>query len=346
MNAFERVCLELEQAPRRWLVTGAAGFIGSALVEALLARGQEVVALDNYSTGYRANLDDAEARAAGRGRLFRLEGDVRDPALCARACRGVQWVLHQAALGSVPLSLDDPGRVHDHNVTGFVQLLGAAREEGVARVVYASSSAVYGNDPAPAKREEHIGEPLSPYAVSKAVDEAYAAVFARCYGLEAVGLRYFNIFGRRQDPAGAYAAVIPRWVAALLRDEPCELYGDGETTRDFCHVADVVQANLLAACAALPAAHRVYNVGRGDETTLRQLFAALRDAVARHHPAAAAAAPAHLSFRAGDIRHSRANVERARTELGFAPLHDLESGLAEAVDWYVARLGPAQEAAA
>ncbi|MBI1945563.1 MAG: SDR family oxidoreductase [Deltaproteobacteria bacterium] len=338
MARIDDVTGELRRVPRAWLVTGGAGFIGSHLVEALLALGQEVRVLDNFATGSHANLDDVRACAgAAATRLTVLEGDVVDPAVCAQACRGVSVVLHQAALGSVPRSLADPLATHRANVDGFVQLLLAAKDAGVARFVYASSSSVYGDHPELPKVEDRIGRPLSPYAASKLVDEVYARVYQTSFGVESVGLRYFNVFGPRQDPNGPYAAVIPTWVAALLRGQPCTINGDGETSRDFCAVANAVQANLLAALAPKSATGEVYNVAFGVRTTLRELFALLRDGLARERPELAAVEPVLGPFRAGDVRHSLADIAKARTALGYQPTQDVRSGLAEALPWYVAR---------
>jgi UDP-N-acetylglucosamine 4-epimerase len=277
---------------------------------------------------------------AARAARFRLvEGDVRDPEACRAAIGGADVLLHQAALGSVPRSLADPRTSHDVNVTGFVNVLLAARDAGVRRVVYASSSSVYGDHPDLPKREEVLGRPRSPYAVTKLADELYAEAFGRAYGLELVGLRYFNVFGPRQDPGGPYAAVMPRWFAALLRGGVVEIHGDGETSRDFCYVRNVVQANLLAATASDPAAlGRVYNVACGDRTSLNDLFALLRALAARFRPEAASAAPRHAPFRAGDIRHSLASIDAAGTLLGYAPTHGVREGLEESVAWYAAAL--------
>ena len=343
MTRYDEVMAALRRTPRSWLVTGAAGFIGSNLVESLLHLGQHVVGLDNFSTGHRANLEDvAETVGAERWSAFRfLEGDIQDRALCAAACAGVDVVLHQAALGSVPRSIDDPWGTHQSNVDGFVQLLIAARDADVRRFVYAGSSSVYGDDPGLPKVEVRIGRPLSPYAVTKLVNEVYAGVFQRSYGLETVGLRYFNVFGRRQDPAGAYAAVIPRWVARLIEGAPCEIFGDGETSRDFCYVENAVQANLLAAVVEDPAAtDQVYNVACGERTTLNQLFVEIRDGLARQAPALAGAEPVYRPFRAGDVRHSLADISRIERLLGYTPTHRLREGLAEALAWYVAHPGP------
>src|SRR5512137_1376929 len=303
---------------RTWLVTGGAGFIGSHLVEALLGLGQRVRVLDSFVTGHRRNLE--EAGRGHEGSLELMEGDIRDLDLCRQAVRGAELVLHQAALGSVPRSIEDPLASHAANVTGFLNVLWAAREAGVRRVVYASSSSVYGDHPALPKVEDHVGRQLSPYAVTKYADELYAHAFGQAYGLELLGLRYFNVFGPRQDPEGPYAAVIPLWFRSLLEGKPVHVNGDGETSRDFCHVDNVVQANLLAATTANPEAMgKVYNVAVGDRTTLNQLFGAIQDEVARLHPAARNARPVYRDFRAGDVRHSLADVGLARTLLGYEP---------------------------
>jgi UDP-N-acetylglucosamine 4-epimerase len=341
MDRFPQIEQDLRAAPRRFLVTGAAGFIGSHLVERLLALGQEVRALDNFSTGKRSNLEEVLAASPGRARFELVEADVADSAACAGACEGVAVVLHQAALGSVPRSIENPLATHRSNVDGTVNLFWAARQAGVLRVVYASSSSVYGDHPDLPKVEERTGHPLSPYALTKKIAEEYAEVFARCHGLESIGLRYFNVFGRRQDPDGPYAAVIPRWVDALLSGQRCVLHGDGETSRDFCHVENVVRANLLSALAppASPAVNRAYNVAVGERTTLLQLFSLLRGLLARHRPEIAAATPEHRPFRAGDVRHSLADVGAARRLLGYAPALRIDEGLQEALSWYVTRAG-------
>jgi UDP-N-acetylglucosamine 4-epimerase len=330
----------LGQAPRRWLVTGAAGFIGSHLVEHLLRAGQAVVGLDNFATGHRANLDDAVGRAGpGAGARFRLvEGDVADGAVCREACQGVERVLHQAALGSVPRSLLDPLATHRANVDGFITLLVAARDAGVHRFVYASSSSVYGDDPGLPKVESRVGQPLSPYAATKKVNELYAQVFQRAYGLQCIGLRYFNVFGPRQDPQGAYAAVVPRWIATLASGERCQLHGDGTTSRDFCYVANAVQANLRAALVPdASATDAVYNVAVGARTSLAELHDLLRERVAARRPRAARLEPQHGPFRPGDIKDSLADTSLAKAQLGYAPTHALARGLDETVAWYLDR---------
>jgi UDP-N-acetylglucosamine 4-epimerase len=334
---------EIAARRRRWLVTGAAGFIGSHLTEALLALGQDVVGLDNFATGKRENLDEVRAAvgAAAWRRFEFIEGDIVDFETCARACRGAEIVLHQAALGSVPRSIEAPLATHAANATGFVNMLVAARDAGVARFVYAASSSTYGDSPALPKVEEVIGRPLSPYAVTKYVNELYADVFARCYGIATVGLRYFNVFGARQDPEGPYAAVIPRWARAMLNGEPCTINGDGETSRDFCYVANAVQINLRAALATDPAAlNQVYNVAVGGRTTLNELHALLAEAIRGERPRVTIAAPVYAPFRAGDVRHSQAAIGKAQRLLGYVPTHDVRQGLRAAVGWYVQRFAP------
>ena len=318
-----------------WLVTGSAGFIGSHLVEQLLRSGQQVVSLDNFATGHRANLREVEQAVgpeAWRRHRF-IEASIVDIDACRAACRGVNIVLHQAALGSVPRSIADPIPTHMTNVTGFLNMLVAARDARVQRFVYASSSSTYGDDEGLPKVEPVTGDPLSPYAASKQVNEAYADVFARCYGMHTVGLRYFNVFGPRQDPEGAYAAVIPRWVRAMLTGAPVEINGDGETSRDFCYIANVVQANLLAALTEDPrAVNQVYNIAVGESTSLNSLFETLRSLLGTLN-----VQPLYGAFREGDVRHSLADITAARKLLGYEPTHSLSSGLREALSWYTAR---------
>jgi len=342
MRAFDTLQTRLIQTPQRWLVTGAAGFIGSHLLETLLKLGQQVVALDNFSTGKQDNLEQVHAlvgEAAWRRVRF-VEGDIRDLATCREVMAGVDRVLHQAALGSVPRSLEDPITSHQSNIDGFLNMLVAARDAGVKRFVYAASSSTYGDHPGLPKVEDAIGKPLSPYAVTKLVNELYADVFARCYGLPSLGLRYFNVFGPRQDPNGAYAAVIPAWFSALIKNEPVYINGDGETSRDFCFVQNVVEANLQAALAEQPeAVNQVYNVAYGERTTLNQLFELIREQVAHYLPERAAAAPEYRDFRAGDVRHSLASIDKARDLLGYAPQFSARDGLKSAADWYWQALG-------
>ncbi|WP_310447191.1 NAD-dependent epimerase/dehydratase family protein [Thiobacillus sp.] len=341
MAAFDALKTQLASEPKTWLVTGVAGFIGSNLAEALLLLDQKVVGLDNFATGHQKNLDQVQARV-GVERWARFHftlGDIRDPDTCQTACRGVDYVLHQAALGSVPRSLEDPLTTHAANNTGFINMLVAARDAQVKRFVYAASSSTYGDHPGLPKVEDVIGKPLSPYAVTKLVNELYADVFGRCYGTESIGLRYFNIFGRRQDPNGAYAAVVPKWVSSMIHNEPVYINGDGETSRDFCYIDNVIQANLLAATSPHPdAANQVYNVAVGDRTTLNQLYEAIRANLAPRFPHLADAKPVYRDFRAGDVRHSLADISKAQTRLGYAPTHRIGEGLAEAMDWYVADL--------
>jgi UDP-N-acetylglucosamine 4-epimerase len=336
MTRYQAALTSLRQNPRTWLVTGVAGFIGSNLLECLLSLGQAVVGLDNFSTGHPKNVDEALERG-GVGARFRLiYGDTRDLGVCREACSGVDIVLHQAALGSVPRSIDDPLASHESNVNGLANMLVAARDAKVQRFVYASSSAVYGNDPGSPKREERIGEPLSPYAATKLIDEIYAGVFSRVYGLQTIGLRYFNVFGKRQDPQGPYAAVIPRWVSCLSANERCVVMGDGETTRDFIHVDDVVQANLLAATVEdASVSGQVYNVACGRSTTLNELYAIIREQTANGR-GAAPQKPVYTDFRPGDIRHSVADVSKIRHSLGFVPTRSVAEGIGDALEWYLA----------
>lgn len=324
-----------------WLVTGAAGFIGSNLTEALLRLGQEVVGLDNFATGHQRNLDDVRAQVGEEAwRQFHfVEGDIVDLETCRAVCKGVDFVLHQAALGSVPRSLADPITSNQANVTGFLNMLVAARDAGVKRFVYAASSSTYGDHPGLPKVEDTIGKPLSPYAVTKYVNELYAEVFARSYGFHTIGLRYFNVFGRRQNPDGAYAAVIPRWVGTLLKGERCVINGDGETSRDFCYIENVIQANLLAATATEPeTVNQVYNVAYGDRTTLNQIYLLIRDGLAAHRPDLKDLEPEYADFRAGDVRHSLADISKAARLLGYQPSHSARDGLNEALAWYVEHL--------
>ncbi len=337
MTAYEKLKSVLLARPKSWLVTGAAGFIGSNIVQTLLELAQTVVGLDNFATGDRKNLDEVKAGVgATRWKNFKfINGDIRELNTRRRACRAVDFVLHQAALGSVPRSLKDPLATHESNVNGFLNMLLAARDNSVQRFVYASSSAIYGDHPKLPKVEDVIGRPLSPYAATKYVNELYASVFARCYGIQTLGLRYFNVFGPRQDPDGPYAAVIPKWIAAMMKNEPVFINGDGETSRDFCYVDNAVQMNLLAATAAKPeAVNQVYNVALNERTSLNDLFAMLRERLLAHYPHLGKYKPVYRPFRAGDVRHSQANIQKAKRLLGYAPTHRLEQGLDAALDWY------------
>lgn len=337
-SGYKHTREDLLAHPKVWLVTGAAGFIGSNLVEELLGLGQTVVGLDNFSTGYEYNLNEAVENAGSTGRFRFIEGDIRDLATCQAACEGVDYVLHQAALASVPRSISDPVASSQVNVIGFLNVLMGARDAKVKRVVYASSSSVYGDATTIPQVEDKTGQVLSPYAATKAANEMYAAVFQRTYGLESIGLRYFNVFGRRQDPNGAYAAVIPRWVARLLNDEPCEIHGDGGTSRDFCYVANAVQANILAATAKDAAVTGgAYNVACGEETSLNELFRMITSGLTRFHPGVAAATPRYTAPRQGDIRRSLADVGKARRLLGYEPTHRVAAGLEAALGWYATR---------
>jgi UDP-N-acetylglucosamine 4-epimerase len=338
-TAYQRVRDDLRANPKVWVITGTAGFIGSNLLQELLALGQKVVGIDNFSTGHRANLDEVLASPLPRSASFRMiEGDIRDLDACRSACEGADYVLHHAALGSVPWSMDDPLRTNAVNVDGFINMLVAAKDAGVKRFVYASSSAVYGDTMQHPQVETTLGRPLSPYAASKSTNEIYAVAFQMSYGLESVGLRYFNVFGPRQDPSGAYAAVIPRWIASLLRGERCRIFGDGETTRDFCFISNVVQANVLAATVNDSSATcQAYNIACGESVSLNQLFYTMRDGLAKYDGTVTFAAPQYDAFRAGDIRFSCAAIEKAREQLGFRPTHSVAEGMTEALEWYFAQ---------
>ena len=341
MSAFDQLCHRLQDSPASWLVTGAAGFIGSNLVETLLQLNQNVVGLDNFATGHRHNLDHIESSVtAEQWERFRfIEGDTRDKDTCKAACDGVDYVLHQAALGSVPRSINDPVASHSANVDGFLNMLIAGRDAKVRGFAWASSSSVYGDHPDLPKVEDRVGNVLSPYAATKKVNEIYADVFSLTYGFRTVGLRYFNVFGPRQDPDGAYAAVIPKWVAALLRGDAITINGDGETSRDFCYIKNVVQANLLAATTRdEKATSQVYNIAVGDRTTLNELFRSILDGLRKIDPSIPDQEPVYADFRPGDVRHSLADISKAKELLGYAPTHSVDDGLALALEWYKANV--------
>jgi UDP-N-acetylglucosamine 4-epimerase len=325
----------LQASPKTWLVTGCAGFIGSNLLETLLKLDQAVVGLDNFATGHRHNLAEVQSLVSTEQwqRFTLIEGDIRDLAACQQAVQGVDYVLHQAALGSVPRSINDPITSNATNISGFLNVLQAAKEAGVKGFVYAASSSTYGDHPALPKVEANIGKPLSPYAVTKYVNELYADVFSRCYGFHSTGLRYFNVFGPRQDPNGAYAAVIPKWTAAMIAGEDVAINGDGETSRDFCFVANAVQANILAATTQLGQSE-VFNVAVGDRTTLNDLFRSIQQTLSRNG-VTYESLPAYREFRAGDVRHSQADVSKAGQLLGYVPSHTLSAGLEIAMPWYI-----------
>jgi UDP-N-acetylglucosamine/UDP-N-acetylgalactosamine 4-epimerase len=326
---------QLQSAPRRWLVTGCAGFIGSNLLETLLKANQQVVGLDNFATGHQRNLDEVRALVspAQWANFQFINADIRDLSACQQACNGVDYVLHQAALGSVPRSLQDPVTSNATNISGFLNMLLAARDAGVKRFVYAASSSTYGDHPALPKVEDVIGKPLSPYAITKYVNELYADVFSRSYGFHSIGLRYFNVFGPRQDPNGAYAAVIPKWTAAMIANQTVVINGDGETSRDFCYVANAVQANIRAALADISQSE-VYNVALGDRTTLNALFDGIAQSLA-DNGIQYTQAPQYADFRPGDVRHSQADISKAKQQLGYAPQFRIGDGLKLAMPWYI-----------
>ena len=339
MNQYQTVCEQLKYAPKTWLITGVAGFIGSNLLETLLKLDQKVVGLDNFATGYQHNLDEVKGcvSEAQWSNFNFIEGDIRQFADCQTACNGVDYVLHQAALGSVPRSIVDPITTNDTNISGFLNMLTAARDAHVSSFSYAASSSTYGDHPGLPKVEENIGNPLSPYAVTKYVNELYADVFARSYGFKAIGLRYFNVFGQRQDPNGAYAAVIPKWTASMIAGDDVFINGDGETSRDFCFIENTVQANILAATAADEAKNQVYNVAVGDRTTLNDLYAAIQVALLENSINYAKSA-VYREFRAGDVRHSQASIAKIQQALGYVPEYPIAEGIQLAMRWYVNNL--------
>lgn len=341
MSQYQTVCEQLQQTPKTWLVTGVAGFIGSNLLETLLKLSQKVVGLDNFATGHQHNLDEVQSLVSAEqwSNFNFYEGDICNLEECQKACVGVDYVLHQAALGSVPRSIADPITTNATNITGFLNILVAARDANVSSFTYAASSSTYGDHPALPKVEENIGNPLSPYAVTKYVNELYANVFARTYGFKAIGLRYFNVFGKRQDPNGAYAAVIPKWTAAMIAGDDVFINGDGETSRDFCFIENTVQANILAATTQNDAAkNQVYNVAVGDRTTLNDLFNAIKIAL-DENSVTYAKAPIYRDFRAGDVRHSQADVSKIKNLLGYTPKFVISRGIESAMPWYIKFLG-------
>lgn len=339
MTRYDEVKADLKANPKIWLITGVAGFIGSNLLETLLKLDQTVVGLDNFATGYQHNLDEVETLVTEKqwARFRFIEGDIRNLEDCREAVKGVDYVLHQAALGSVPRSIEDPIATNQANIDGFLNMLVAAKDEKVSSFTYAASSSTYGDHPDLPKVEDKIGNPLSPYAVTKYVNELYAGVFARTYSFKTVGLRYFNVFGPRQDPNGAYAAVIPKWTAAMIKGGVVYINGDGETSRDFCFVANAIQANLLAATASETSKDQVYNIACNSRTSLNQLFTAISACLASMN-VLKTASPEYRSFRAGDVKHSQADISKAYNELGYSPAYDVSQGLREAIIWYAYKM--------
>ncbi len=340
MSQYQTVCEQLEQAPKTWLITGVAGFIGSNLLETLLKLNQNVVGLDNFATGHQHNLDEVQSLVKPEqwANFKFYKGDIRNFEDCQKACAGVDYVLHEAALGSVPRSIADPITTNAANITGFLNMLTAARDAEVKSFTYAASSSTYGDHPALPKVEENIGKPLSPYAVTKYVNELYAEVFARTYGFKTIGLRYFNVFGKRQDPNGAYAAVIPKWTAAMIAGDDVFINGDGVTSRDFCFIENTVQANILAATTQNDEArNQVYNVAVGDRTTLNDLFNAIKAAL-NENDVTYTKEPVYRDFRAGDVRHSQASIAKIKNNLEYEAAYNIKDGIKFAVDWYVQKI--------
>lgn len=343
MNAYDECQNYLLGEPKSWLITGIAGFIGSNLLEALLKLNQRVIGLDNFSTGYQKNLDEVQSLVSLEqwSRFRFIEGDIRNLSDCQKACTGVNYVLHEAALGSVPRSLENPSTTNETNISGFLNMLVAARDANVTRFVYAASSSTYGDHPGLPKVEDLIGKPLSPYAVTKYVNEIYADVFARCYGFNSIGLRYFNVFGKRQDPNGAYAAVIPKWIGSMIKGDEIFINGDGETSRDFSYITNIVQLNLLAATTQeARSVNQIFNAAVGDRTTLNQLYLLLKSGLSRFSMSSEDMQPIYRDFRSGDVRHSLANIEKAQNYLGYEPTHRINDGITEAMEWYVDLISP------
>jgi len=340
MSRYNDIKEQLRKEPKTWLVTGVAGFIGSNLLEILLLLDQRVIGLDNFATGHQHNLDEVEGLVSKQQwtHFKFIEGDIRNYKHCEEAVSGVDYVLHQAALGSVPRSIADPLTTNATNISGFLNMLQAAKEANVESFTYAASSSTYGDHPALPKVEENIGNPLSPYAVTKYVNELYAGVYAKTYGFKAIGLRYFNVFGKRQDPNGAYAAVIPKWISAMIKGEEVFINGDGETSRDFCYIDNTVQMNILAATAPDEAKDEVYNVAVGDRTTLNDLFSSIKEALVSND-ITVSLEPTYRDFRAGDVRHSQADISKSKEQLCYQPLYRINEGIGEAMVWYVSSLG-------
>ena len=336
MTKYSKLLQTLKSNQHTWLVTGVAGFIGSNILEELLNCRQKVIGLDNYSTGYKKNLEEVEANVNKNSwkKFDFVEGDISSLETCLAVCKGVDYVLHQGALGSVPRSIEDPIATNNSNIVGFLNMLVAAKDANVKSFTYAASSSTYGDHPALPKIEKNIGQPLSPYAITKFVNELYADVFYRSYGFKSIGLRYFNVFGKRQDPDGAYAAVIPKWIASMIDNSEIFINGDGETSRDFCYVDNAVQANLLAATSSEKAQNQVYNVAVGNRTSLNDLFLILKNNLVANGKDYLSV-PRYREFRAGDVRHSQADITKAKKLLGYIPSHDLVKGISDAMPWYI-----------
>ena len=327
--------LELKHNKRTWLVTGAAGFIGSNLVEALLKLDQKVIGLDNFSTGFKDNLDNIVSNLNDKDFKF-IEGDITSFKVCREAVKDVNFVLHQAALGSIPRSINDPINTHNSNISGFLNMLTASKDASVDKFIFAGSSSTYGDHPNLPKVEDVIGNPLSPYAITKYVNELYAETFSRHYDFNSIGLRYFNVFGRRQRQNGSYAAVIPKWIISILKGERVQIYGDGKTSRDFCYIDNVIQANILSALSTdKNSQNQIYNIALNDETSLLDLYKMIVDVVHTKDPSVKILEPSYGNFRAGDVKHSRADISKAKKLLSYSPSHKIKEGIEETVSWYM-----------
>lgn len=342
-NPYVNIMDQLKHDSHTWLITGVAGFIGSNLLESLLKMDQKVIGLDNFSTGLRENLDDVRALVTEeQWRRFEfIEGDIRDLTVCKQACFGVDYVLHQAALGSVPRSIEDPIATNANNIDGFLNILLASTQEGVKKFIYAASSSTYGDSKELPKVEDKIGKPLSPYAVTKYVNELYANVFSRNYGIKTIGLRYFNVFGKRQNPNGSYSAVIPRWIITMANNGAITINGDGSTTRDFCYIDNVIQANILAALVDAPPLlyGSVVNIAVGEQTSLLHLYEAIKVEIIKYIPGFIDIKPIFKEFRIGDVRDSRASIEKARSMLGYEPRYRFSDAIPETIAWYLNKNG-------
>ncbi|MDC0443016.1 NAD-dependent epimerase/dehydratase family protein [Gammaproteobacteria bacterium] len=337
MSKYLKIKKNLLLEPKKWLITGVAGFIGSNLLQELLELNQWVVGADNFSTGKEENLEDVKKQVTKKqwSRFDFYKGDISKKSFCKLICKDIDYVLHQAALGSVPRSLKDPLKTNNSNVTGFLSMLVAARDSNVKNFVYAASSSTYGDHKALPKKEDRIGKPLSPYAITKYVNELYAEIFFKSYQFNSIGLRYFNVFGKRQSPNGAYAAVIPRWLYAITNNKNVYINGDGTTSRDFCYVENAVQANILAATSNnVDVLNQIYNIAVGDRTSLNDLHQIITNEIKKCRNIRDLN-PVYRDFRDGDVLHSQADISKAQKLLGYRPTHNIRSGIQSSISWYL-----------